>query len=196
MSNETGFAAFLARIRAGDAAAAEELVRRYEPAIRAAVRAHLSSAALRRQLDSMDVCQSVMGSFFARAALGQYDFTEAKELLALLVRMTRNKLASQARHHLRECRDARRVEGGEEALGTAAGGQEPWRIVAGQEMLRELRARLSAEEREVADRRADGQGWAEIAAALGGTAEGRRKQLARAIGRIAPELGLTEEDDE
>jgi hypothetical protein len=37
--------------------------------------------------------------------------------------------------------------------------------------------------------------WAEIAEALGGTADARRVQLQRAAGRVGRELGL-EDDDE
>lgn len=195
MTDDGQFQQFLARIRAGDAAAAEELVRRYEPAIRVIVRAHLGSA-LRRQLDSMDVCQSVMGTFFARAALGQYDIHKPEELLALLARMTRNKLASQARFHHRERRDARRVAGGDALDAGASAEPTPDRVAEGRELLRELRSRLSDEERELADRRADGQEWAHIADEMGGSAEGRRKQLARAINRVAPDLGLLEDGDE
>ena len=196
MTDDPTFADFLARIRAGDAAAAEELVRRYEPAIRVIVRAHLGSE-LRRHLDSMDVCQSVMGStFFARAALGQYDIQKPEELLALLARMTRNKLASQARFHHRDRRDARRVAGGDALDAGASAEPTPVRVAEGRELLRELRSRLSDEERELADRRADGQEWASIAGEMGGTPEARRKQLARAIDRVAPDLGLLEDGDE
>ena len=63
-------------------------------------------------------------------------------------------------------------------------------MAAGRDLLEALRGRLTPEERELADRRGAGQGWAEIAAALGGTVDGRRMQLKRAIDRVAPELGL------
>jgi len=56
--------------------------------------------------------------------------------------------------------------------------------------LHEFRNRLSEEERQVADERAQGQDWQQIAQAHGGTAEGARKKLARAIDRVARELGL------
>ena len=45
----------------------------------------------------MDICQSVMGSFFYRAALGQYELEKPDDLVRLLVTMARNKLADQAR---------------------------------------------------------------------------------------------------
>ena len=88
---------FIQRVRAGDQAAAVELVRRYEPAIRRVVRLQMRDPRLRRILDSMDVCQSVLASFFLRAATGQYDLNQPAQLLRLLAVMARNKVASQAR---------------------------------------------------------------------------------------------------
>ena len=49
-------------------------------------------------------------------------------------------------------------------------------------------------ERRVADLRGQGRDWAAVAAELGGTAEARRKQLARALDRVAAELGLDDGD--
>ena len=195
MSETAPFAEFLRRIRCGDAEAARELVFRYESAIRLAVRTRLTDPALKRQVDSADICQSVLGSFFIRAAAGQYDLAEPAQLIALLVRMAQNKLAGQARFHHRERRDVGKVIGLDGAAGQAGGGPSPSRVVAGRELLEALRGRLTPEERELADRRGRGQGWAEIAAALGGTATARRMQLKRAIDRVAPELGLEGEED-
>src|SRR5271165_5358652 len=105
------FADFLLRIRAGDEQAAVELVRRYESAVRVEVRMRLADSRLRRVLDSMDVCQSVLASFFVRVAAGQYDLERPEQLVRLLVSMTRNKLASAARDQHRQRRDQRRVVG-------------------------------------------------------------------------------------
>lgn len=191
------FAGLLARVRAGDPAAAADLVRRYEPAIRVAVRAGLLDPALRRHFDSMDVCQSVLGSFFARAAVGQYDLEQPAQLVALLVKMTRNKVAMQARHHRQAKRDARRVAADDAALGGAAGtAPDPQRAAANRELLSAILTRLGDEEREIAQRRALGQDWAAVAAEMGGSPDGRRKQLARALDRLAPELGFDEAPDD
>jgi RNA polymerase sigma-70 factor (ECF subfamily) len=194
MSETAPFAEFLRRIRSGDARAAEELVRRYESAIRLAVRTRLTDPALKRRFDSLDVCQSVLASFFVRAAAGQYDLDEPSQLVALLVRMAQNKLAGQARFHRRRQRDARQTAGLDGAAECAAVEPGPEQVAAGRDLLEALRAHLTPEERAVADRRGAGQGWAEIAAALGGTADGRRMQLKRALDRVAPELGLDDED--
>src|SRR5262249_57985914 len=66
----------------------------------------------------------------------------------------------------------------------------PSRVVSGRELLAELRRRLTPEELRVADLRAEGRPWEEVAAALGGTAQARRKQLARALDRVADQVGL------
>lgn len=72
----------------------------------------------------------------------------------------------------------------------ADAGPTPSQIACGAELLREFRKRLNDEERELADRRAHGEGWNEIAAAMGGTGQARRKQLERAVARVSRELGL------
>jgi RNA polymerase sigma-70 factor (ECF subfamily) len=59
-----------------------------------------------------------------------------------------------------------------------------------------LRQRLTPEELRVADLRAEGRQWAEIAAALGGTAQARRRQLSRALDRIAAQIGLEARGDD
>jgi DNA-directed RNA polymerase specialized sigma24 family protein len=109
--------------------------------------------------------------------------------------MAQNKLAGQARFHRRRRRDARLAAGPDEAAEQADAGAPPDRVVAARDLLEAVRARLTPEERELADRRGAGQGWAEIAAALGGTAPARRMQLKRALDRIAPELGLDDDEE-
>jgi hypothetical protein len=63
-------------------------------------------------------------------------------------------------------------------------------------LLHTFQQRLTPEERQVAELRAQGREWPEIAAQVGGTPGGRRKQLSRAIARVARELGLDEEEHE
>jgi RNA polymerase sigma-70 factor (ECF subfamily) len=191
MSEDDSFTTFIRRIRAGDAQAAEELLRQYEPAIRMEVRIRLRDSRLRRVFDSMDFCQSVLGSFFVRAAAGEYDLEKPEQLLRLLVAIARNKVAYQARKDRAQRRDNRRVRAlKSETDDAAASDPSPSQVMAGQELLQAFRQNLSPEERCLADHRARDHSWAEIAAELGGTPDGRRMQWARAVERVARQLGL------
>ncbi|MBV8231284.1 MAG: sigma-70 family RNA polymerase sigma factor [Planctomycetaceae bacterium] len=196
MSDPQSFQALIDRVRTGDVQAAEELVRRYEPTIRRVARVRLVDPRLRRQLDTMDICQSVLGSFFVRAALGEYDLGSPDQLLRLLAAMTRNKLANQKRHQRAARRDYRRVEpGGLEAGEVAGRDGPPSRQVAARELLQEAHRRFTPAERRLLDLRDQGREWSTIAAELGGSPEALRKKLARAIERVAWEIGLDEPDD-
>jgi RNA polymerase sigma-70 factor (ECF subfamily) len=191
MSDEADFTGLLERTRGGDQSAAAELVRRYEPAVRRAIRVRLLNPRLRRVLDSMDVCQSVLASFFVRTALGQFELNSSEDVLKLLVRMARNKVAGLVRHEQAERRDNRRLEAGsDEAARMPAREDTPSQMVAGSELLLEFRRRLTPEEQHLAEQRRLGREWGEIAAELGQTPEALRKRLARAIERVARELGL------
>ena len=190
MAEDVSFLDLVRRVRAGDGAAATELVRRYEPALRVAVRVRLTDPALRRFLDSMDVCQSVLANFFVRAVAGQFDLDRPEQLLALLATMARNKVTNMA---LRE-RAARRGGGRARAeLGEAEHadpGPSPSQVVADKELLQAFRDRLSADERHLADCRARGDTWAEIGTEVGGDPDALRVRLGRAIDRVTCELGL------
>jgi len=193
MSEQASFSEFVHRIRAGDEQAAAELVRQYESLIRREIRLHMEDRRLSRLFDSMDVCQSVLASFFVRAAAGQYDLEWPEQMVKLLVTMARNKLVSQARRQSRQRRDHRRAAESSTALERIADDTpSPSRVLAGKELLKQFRERLSDEERQLADLRGQGSSWAEIAGKLGGTAQARRMQLARAADRVARELGLEE----
>jgi RNA polymerase sigma-70 factor (ECF subfamily) len=189
------YADFIRRIRAGDEQAAAELVRLYEPEIRLEVRTwlRLRDPRLRRVFDSMDVCQSVLANFFLRAAAGDFELDQPGQLAALLAGIARNKLSEKVKHHQRQRRDVRRVQAPDPGGLEVPVPETPSQWVAGKELLAEFRRRLTDEERRLADLRADGRDWTAIAVEVGGTPEGRRKQLTRAVERIERELGLTVE---
>jgi RNA polymerase sigma-70 factor (ECF subfamily) len=200
-SSPEPFRDLIARVRAGDEQAAADLVRRYEPAIRRAARVRLVDTRLNRLLDSTDICQSVLASFFVRAALGQFQLDTPDQLLRLLATMTRNKLAGQVKGHGAARRDFRRVTAaqgdrdGEEDTGAeriAGHDPTPSRALAARELLEEALRRLSPEEKRILDCREQGGEWAQIAAELGSSPEAIRKRLARAVDRVAHELGLDE----
>ena len=169
------------------------MVREFEPAIRLEVHCRLRDPCLRRAFDSMDICQSVLASFFVRAAAGAYDLGQPDQLRKLLVGMARKKLLFQVRKQRAQCRDVRRLEPIARADGAAfAADPSPSRQCEARDLLHSVQQRLTPEERQLADLRAQGREWPDIAAQVGGTPSGRRKQLNRAIDRVARELGLDE----
>jgi RNA polymerase sigma factor (sigma-70 family) len=186
---EENFPELIARIRAGDERTAVDLVRRYEPEIRREVRFVLRDPFLRRTIDSMDICQSVLCSFFRRAASGEYDLDRPADLTRLLVRMARNKTVDALRRHRAARRDHRRattIDG----VNVATYSPGPGQVAEGRDLLAAIQGRLSGEERRLADLRARGREWADISSEVGGTSEGRRKQLTRALARVSRELRL------
>jgi len=112
--------------------------------------------------------------------------------------MTRHKLAKQERRHRADRRDYRRREVCDPAYlaERSAAEPSPSRMIAGRELLDEFLRRLSSEERLLADLRAQGCEWAEIASQVGGTPQARRKQLARAINRVEQQLEGSGGDDD
>jgi RNA polymerase sigma-70 factor (ECF subfamily) len=171
MSAETPFDDLLARLRGGDPDAAAELVRRYEPAIRAAVRGRMADTRLRRLFDSMDVCQTVLASFFARVALGQYELGSPDDLVKLLVTMARNKLAKQVTRHRRAGRDYRRTLPADDGHAQpAAAVPDPARQVAAADLVAEVYRLLTPDERRLVELRQHGHDWSAIAGRLGGSA--------------------------
>jgi RNA polymerase sigma-70 factor (ECF subfamily) len=186
------FESLLERVRAGDEAAEEDFFRTYAPHVRKVVGAVMRLESMRRFADSSDICQSVMASFFVRAALGQYDVATPRELIALLSRMARNKVASLARQPERRmlvvpvaAPDLSGVDPPDTAKGPAS--QVMWK-----ELLQNVRERFTDEERRVSDLRMLGFKWEEVSEKLGVNADAARKRLDRALERVARELSLEE----
>ena len=197
MDHDESFADLIRRVRSGDAKATAELVRQFEPEIRRRVRywLRLRGPELRSVIDPLDVCQLILADFFALRSLEQRGLDRPEQVLALLTTMARNKLKMLTRDAHRQRRDARRnrsLDSGDDML---AGEPSPNDIVSNRELLSEFWNRLTQEERRLADLRTDGSSWNEIAKSLGGTPESCRKQYARAIDRVARELGMGRHGD-
>jgi RNA polymerase sigma-70 factor (ECF subfamily) len=191
MNEAADFTDLLRRVRAGDQDAARSLVERYEPAIRTAVRVRLTDRRLRRVLDSMDICQSVLANFFVRAAAGQFELDKPEQLLGLLTTMARNKVTNAAERHQAARRDVRRQTGGDAAaIDPAAATPTPSMVVANAELLAEVQRRLDPREREIVERRAQGESWEALAERFGGTPDALRVKHGRTLDRIAAELKL------
>jgi RNA polymerase sigma-70 factor (ECF subfamily) len=96
MSRNDSFADVMARLRAGDAAAAAQVFRRFTHRLIGLARAHLDSR-VRRKVDPEDVLQSVCRSFFVRCEQGKLDLADWDSLWALLTVITLRKCGRWAR---------------------------------------------------------------------------------------------------
>jgi RNA polymerase sigma factor (sigma-70 family) len=185
MTPDDSFQQLLRRVRAGDGSAEAELVRMYEPYVRRAARIRLRQPRLRRLLDSLDVCQLVLASFFLGLQQEQYQLDTEEQLVKLLQAMARNKVADHARREHADCRDVDRLEaGGVAGLDVADPAMSPSQQVVLAELLQKVPQLLSPKERLLADRRLERREWAEVGAELGESPEALRKQFDRAVQRI------------
>ena len=186
----SSFAELLQRgVRCGDDDAADDIFRTYEPHVKRLVRHLMCIETIRFMAEPSDVCQSVMASFFIRAALGQYDIAKPEQLLSLLKRMARNKVVDLRRRQSADFVCSRRGPGtfGNRAVDP---GQGPASQVMWRDLLHVIRERLTDAERRVSDLRAQGLGWEEVGKMLGEPADAVRKRLNRALGRVCAELNL------
>jgi hypothetical protein len=152
MAHNDDFVELIRRVRAGDERASVELVRRYEPAIRIAVRARLSDPRLRRLLDSMDVCQSVLANFFVRVSTGQFELDKPEQLIGLLSTMARNRVTNHALQQRAARRDQRRVQPSDSnGWDMVDPGPDPSAAVDGRDLLEAVNVRLSDQERQLAE---------------------------------------------
>lgn len=187
-------ATWIERIKLGDEAAAAELVRHYEPEIRRFVRFRLTDPKLRRFLDSMDVCQSVMAKFFHRVQTERISVEHPLQLLKLLMTMARNSLLD----HARKAKVRRKIAGigAEEEMNPIPDPRpNPEELVERADLVTLVRGRLRDDEQQTLDRWLQGCGWEEMSQELGCEPDALRKRLTRAIDRASNELGLLGADD-
>ncbi len=151
---------------------------------------------MRAVLDSMDICQSVLKSFFVRAASGQYELDQPEDLQKLLTAMARNKLKYQVRKHTAQRRDRRRIDTGTDPRLVAAQEATASQQFSARDLLEAVRQRLAPEELQLVEWRDEGLDWEAIAGRLDGSPEALRKKLSRALDRVAAELGVDENSND
>lgn len=189
MSSKQEFVELLAAVRAGDQDAATKLVQGYEAQIRRVVRIRLTDPHLRRQLDSVDICQSVLGDFFQRATGGQFDLATPQQLTALLVTMAKNRLLQYVESQQAARRDIRRlIQSSIDDLALTGDDETPSQIVASRELNQRLRERFDPETLWITEQRIAGRSWADLAREKQTTPDGLRMRWTRALERVAEEL--------
>jgi RNA polymerase sigma-70 factor (ECF subfamily) len=162
--------AFLARIQAGDEAAARELLCRYEAEVRLVVRRQLPRL-LRSRFDSLDFLQSVWGSFFRRVRSGPTEFEDSRHLVAFLARAAKNKVIDEYRRAASRKQDMHREEplwtDGARPREVAADIDTPSEVAQAREAFSRLRALLPAERQSILELKAEGLSSRDIGERLG-----------------------------
>jgi RNA polymerase sigma-70 factor (ECF subfamily) len=185
MSELEAFRRLVVRAREGDLQAAKTLVEQFSPHVRRVARVRLRMSPIKRQFDSVDISQSVLGDFFLRIALGQFDFESPGQLVKLLTTMAINKVKAHNRKFKTQKRDLGRQESHDVSEMAIVDHRPAPSVVAEQrEILKLARKLLSDEELRLLEERRAGRPWSELAAELGTTADALRMRYNRAIDRV------------
>ena len=175
----------VARWRAGDQAAAEELFARYAAQLVALARTRLS-AKMAPRIDPEDVVQSAYRTFFVNAREGRYELNRGGDLWRLLVATTMHKLQDQVKHHRAQKRniDIEKGFGTEDSLfgiqpEALAGQPSPLEALTLVDELQSAMARLDPLQRRVLELRLEGHNLDEIAAAIDRCPQTVRRTLER-----------------
>ncbi|MGO9916285.1 MAG: RNA polymerase subunit sigma-24 [Isosphaeraceae bacterium] len=177
--------------RAGDEVAAARLAHEFEPFIRRFVRFRMRQRSnhdrLRPEIDSADICQSIFKSLFVGLREGRFELNRPEQLAKLLSAMVRFKVATKARRLSVTLREILELDAPMDRADSRPG---PEKVVDDRDALETILKLFEEDELELLIRRLDDQPWPTIALAVGGTAEGLRKKLTRAIERVRdhPEL--------
>jgi RNA polymerase sigma-70 factor (ECF subfamily) len=107
VSQDPAFDDLMARLRAGDREAAEQVFRRFAHRLIGLARSQLDSF-LRSKVDPEDVVQSVFRSFFARRADGRLDVENWDSLWRVLTVITVRKCGRQIERFHTRARDCRK----------------------------------------------------------------------------------------
>src|SRR5688572_27661706 len=164
------FVRLIAKVQAGDEAAARKLYERYGPLIVRAVRRRLH-ARLRSKFDSIDFAQDVWASFFSNV-IAKYELNSPEQLVTLLTTMARNKVVETVRTRTqRQKYNVHREASLESHHGGAdnlpAVQQTPSQIVMGREAWDRLLARQPPVYRRILLLLREGEAPEKIAEALG-----------------------------
>ena len=121
MAERDSFDDVMARLRAGDQAAAREIFQRFVGELIRLARRQFG-AALRRKVDPEDAVQSAYKSFFLRYGEGKLEVNDWNNLWGLLTIITLRKCLDRVKYHRSGRRDVQR----EAAAQPGTSGTEPW----------------------------------------------------------------------
>jgi RNA polymerase sigma factor (sigma-70 family) len=158
--------AVLEKLCAGDAAAAEQVFRTYEPVLRLVVSRSLSPG-LRAKFDSLDIVQSVWADVVTGFREAGWRFADAAQLRAFLIRLTRHRFIDRLRQHGRAVERERSLADGAWDDQLRAADPPPDDVAQAEDLWHEMLALCPPEHREVLRLKRDGALSPAIAAQTG-----------------------------
>lgn len=184
------FVEHLQRLRSGEASAIETFVSKYEKFIRRSIRFRLKSSALQSVADSVDVCQSVMGSFLFRLSAGEFTIETEDELRKLLFGITQKKFLSLRRYEFAQKRNRAITNSLANYAELPDQRDDPCLLASLKELQSKAFEEFTEHERLIFKLRRDGQAWSTIAEQLQIDQQVLRKRYSRALERVCGKLGL------
>ena len=158
--------ALLDKLCSGDAAAAEEVFRTYEPYLRMVVRRQLP-ARLRAKFDSVDVVQSIWVDVLHGFREAGWRFTNSAQLRAFLVKVTRNRFIDRVRQHQRVLDREQPIESAELEGRSMARDPRPSEVVQADDLWQQMLALCPPAHHELLRLKREGKSLAEIAEQTG-----------------------------
>ncbi len=183
----------LAKLRAGDEAAAEQVFERYMARLTALARTRLSPRIASR-VDPEDIVLSAWRSFFVGARCGRFTLRRSGELWQLLVAITMHKLYRQVRRHTAQKRAVEMTSQAdlaavEERLAEIRS-PAPEEVVAVSEEVESLMSQLTPFGRRVLELRLQSEPMSSIAADTCRTERTVRRELAKIRELLSNRLGV------
>lgn len=188
MSDDASFAELIARVRARDVEAMEEILLRFGPTILRTARMRMFNSRLRRMYESADIANSVMKSFLLRIADegNTWKIDEPADLANLLISMTDRKVISKIRRETAKKRGGGQTdEPIDDGSFIGDGRPTPEEIAILKEEAAHCWALLDPDAQKIFELRyQDEQSWNEIGEKLGISGEACRKKLDRSLDEV------------
>lgn len=156
----------LARLNRGDLAAAEQVFLEYEPYLRMIVRRQISGR-LRAKFSSSDIVQSVWADLVVGFGNARWQFTDAGQLRAFLVKAARNRFLDRLRQHRESLHHERSLTAADEDDLRLENAARPSQQVQVDELWQGMLGSCPPQHRTLLEMKREGRSLAEIAARTG-----------------------------
>jgi len=193
--NEDALDILLQQLSSGEAAAAEQAFRAYEPYLRKVVR-RLLPERLRPKFDSADVVQSVWADLIRDFAESGRRFANAEHLRAFLVKATRHRFIDRVRRHQTAADRERPLEEAEADHLPESREPRPSEVAQATELWERLLVLCPPEHRELLHLKRQGLATTEVAARTGLHEDSVRRILRDLARRLAFQEPPEETDSE